>query len=91
MPYETQNVGMPALSINRWYFYVFPDMACDLSEVWIDVPDSEIDLARGKILVTRSERYRNDRIDYSFLKPYEDEIMFCGTMRSTTTSVCRLT
>lgn len=75
------NVGMPALSINRWYFYVFPDLACNLTDVWLDVPSSDIDLARGKILVTRSERYRNDRIDYSFLKPYEDEIMFCGTMR----------
>lgn len=75
------NVGMPALSINRWYFYVYPDMASDLSKVWLNVPPSEKDLAKGKIIITRSERYRNDRIDYSFLKPYEDELMFCGTMR----------
>lgn len=75
------NVGMPALSINRWYFYVYPDLACDLSKVWLNVPPSEKDLAKGKIIITRSERYRNDRIDYSFLKPYEDELLFCGTMR----------
>ena len=74
-------VGMPNLSINRWYFYVFPDLACDLSKVWLDVPDSEKDLAKGKILITRSERYKNERADFSFLKPYEDELVFCGTMR----------
>lgn len=74
-------VGMPSFSINRWYFYVFPDLACDLSQVWLDVPDSDKDLAKNKIIITRSERYRNERIDYSFLKPFEDELLFCGTMR----------
>lgn len=74
-------VGMPGLSINRWYFYVNPDLSCDLSGVWLHVPDSEKDLARGKIIITRSERYNNEAIDYSFLKPYEDELLFCGTMR----------
>jgi hypothetical protein len=75
------NVGMPSLSINRWYFYVFPDLACDLSKPWLVVPNSEKDLAKGKIIITRTERYRNDNIDYSFLKPYEDELIFSGTMR----------
>lgn len=74
-------VGMPSFSINRWYFYVFPDLSCDLSGVWLDVPDSDKDLAKGKIIVTRSERYRNDKINYSFLKPYQDQLLFCGTMR----------
>lgn len=74
-------VGMPSFSINRWYFYVFPDLACDLSGAWLNVPDSEKDLAKGKVIITRSERYRNDKINYSFLKQYQDEILFCGTMR----------
>jgi hypothetical protein len=74
-------VGMPNFSINRWYFTVYPDMACDLSKVWLDVPDSEKDIAKGKVIVTRSERYRNDYANYSFLKPYEDDLLFCGTMR----------
>jgi len=74
-------VGMPAFSINRWYFYVFPDLACDLSQVWLTVPDAEKDFAKGKIMITRSERYLNPAINYSFLKPYEDELVFCGTMR----------
>ena len=75
------NVGMPNGHISRWYFYVFPDLSCDLSGVWLQVPDSDKDLAKGKIMITRSERYRNERIDYSFLKPYEDDLLFCGTMR----------
>lgn len=75
------NVGMPNLSINRWYFYVYPDLACDLSKSWLTVPDTEMDLARGKIIITRTERYLNQNIDYSFLKPFEDELIFSGTMR----------
>jgi hypothetical protein len=78
---RTTFVGMPSFSLNRWYFYVFPDLACDLSGVWLEVPDAEKDLAKGKIVITRSERYLNPKIDYSFLKPYEDDLVFCGTMR----------
>jgi energy-coupling factor transporter ATP-binding protein EcfA2 len=75
------NVGMPGFSINRWYFTVYPDLACDLSGKWLTVPDAEKDLAKGKIIITRSERYLNERINYSFLKPFEDDLLFCGTMR----------
>jgi hypothetical protein len=75
------NVGMPGMSINRWYFYVYPDLACDLTKEWITVPDSEKNLAKNKIIITRTERYNNTFIDYSFLKPFEDELIFSGTMR----------
>lgn len=75
------NVGMPGLSINRWYFYVYPDLACDLTKQWLEVPDTDKDLANGKIIITRTERYTNPNMDYSFLKPYEDELIFSGTMR----------
>ena len=74
------NVGMPSFSINRWYFYVFPDLACDLSKPWLEIPDSDKDLAKNKIIITRTERYHNNA-DYSFLKPYEDDLIFSGTMR----------
>lgn len=77
---ETE-VGMPHTSINRWYFTVFPDLTCDLSCEWLEVPRTISDKARGKILITRSERYTNPGIDYSFLKPYEDDLIFCGTQR----------
>lgn len=74
-------VGMPGLSINRWYFYVYPDLACDLSKPWLEVPDADKDFANRKIIITRTERYTNPHINYSFLKPYEDELVFSGTMR----------
>lgn len=78
---RTTYVGMPNLCINRWYFYVFPDFTINLANKWLQVPDAEKDFAKGKIVVTRSERYLNDRISYEFLKPYEDDIVFAGTMR----------
>lgn len=74
-------VNMPYGDLRMWYFIVYPDLACDLSEQYIFVPDTEKDYAKGKIVVARSERYRNDRTDYSFLKPYEDNLVFSGTMR----------
>lgn len=74
-------VGMPGLSLNRWFFYVYPDLACDLSKPWLEVPNSDKDLAKGKIIITRTERYTNPHINYSFLKPFEDELIFSGTMR----------
>lgn len=79
--FRETHVGLPNFSINRWYFYVFPDLTCDLSVEWLDVPRTVKDYARGKILITRSERYTNPNIDYSFLKPFEDDLLFCGTQR----------
>lgn len=75
------NVGMPSFPIQKWYSTIFPDLDFDLSEKWLNVADSEKDLAKGKIIITRSERYTNPLLDYSFLKPYEDDLLFCGTMR----------
>lgn len=74
-------VGMPNWPIQKWYFYVFPNLACDISLPWLEVPGAEKDLAKNKIVISRSERYHNDRLDYSFLKPLEDDCVFIGTMR----------
>lgn len=79
--FRDTHVGMPNFSINRWYFYIYPDLTCDLSQRWLVVPSCGENIAIDKILVTRSERYTNPSIDYSFLKPYEDDIVFCGTQR----------
>ena len=65
--------------LSRWYFWVFPDIACDLSKKWLTVPETETNFAKGKILVSRSERYLNEHISYTFLKKYEGEIKFIGT------------
>lgn len=65
--------------ISRWYFWVFPDLACDLTEQWLVVPETDKDLAKGKIIISRSERYLNEHINYSFLKKYEPDLVFIGT------------
>lgn len=72
-------VNMPYGCLSRWYFYVLPDLACDLSKQWLTAPDAEKDLALNKIIVTRTERYLNPQINYSFLKKFEDELLFVGT------------
>lgn len=79
--FRTTFVNLPWGCISRWQFYTYPDLACDLSKIWLTVPSTEKDFAKGKIIITRSERYLNDKISYEFLKPFEDDIIFCGTMR----------
>jgi len=67
--------------LRRWYFYILPELACDLSKQYIHVPDTDKDIAKGKTIICRTERYNNQLIDYSFLKEYEDDLVFSGTMR----------
>ncbi len=75
-------VGMPNSSINRWYFYIYPDLACDLSMVWMNAPSfPSVDFAKNKIIINRTERYTNPTINYRFLKDYEGSILFSGVER----------
>lgn len=74
-------VNMPYTCLSRVYFLTFPDLACDLSEQWLTVPDAEKDIAKNKVIITRTERYTNEKIDYLFLKEFEDDLIFSGTMR----------
>lgn len=77
---RTTFVNMPYHSLSRWYFFIYPDLACDLSKQYIHVPDSEKDLANGKIIIGRTERYLNPNISYYFLKEYNPEdFLFVGT------------
>lgn len=74
-------INMSAGDLSRWYFYVFPDLACDLSKQYLFIPETDKNFAKGKIVISRTERYHNDFIDYTFLKEYEDDCLFVGTMR----------
>lgn len=76
---HAKGINLPNGCISRWYFYVFPQMACDLSKVWLTVPETDKDFAKGKIIVSRTERYLNPNIHYRFLKQYENDILFAGT------------
>ena len=73
--------NIPYGEIRRWYFMIYPDLTCDLSVKYLDVPDLDRDLAKGKIIICRTERYLNHQLDYSFLKEYQDDLLFAGTMR----------
>lgn len=74
-------VNMPNHMLSRWYFYVFPDLACNLSEKYIEVPETETDFANDKIIISRTERYNNPSLDYSFLKNHVDGLIFSGTKK----------
>jgi hypothetical protein len=67
---------IPHGNIHRWPWYCYPDMACNLAEPWLFVePDEGLG---DYIVVNRTLRARNKNIDYSFLKPFQDKIMFVG-------------
>lgn len=80
--------NQPLGSINRWSFYVFPEMACDLSEAWIDantvykldrvVSNKEIKFHHDICLINFTDRYRNNWINYFFLKEYQTKLKFIG-------------
>lgn len=77
-------VNMPYHPLSYWYFYIYPDLFCDVSLPYIEVPDTDKDFGvKGKIIIARTERYHNMQgaIDYSFIKEWEDECVFSGNMR----------
>lgn len=67
------NPAMGALT--KRYFY-FVNNFYDLSSPWLKVYESEESL-KDKILVCRSERYRNEKLNYSYLQIYKN-VVFCG-------------
>lgn len=70
-------VNMPYGMLPSWIFYAYPDMAYDLSKSWISI-DGELPL-KDKIIINFTHRYRNNIIDFYFLKKYQSDIIFAGT------------
>lgn len=70
--------NVPYGHIPRWYFYVYPEMACNLAEPWLFVDGRIKLLNKGFILISRSARYHNPHISYRFLEKYKDRIFFIG-------------
>lgn len=68
---------LPSGCINRWPFYIWPDMATDLSKQWLFVPSDKSPF-EGKIIINRTERYNNHLISYNFLNKYTNDIYFVG-------------
>lgn len=67
-------IGLPAGNLFRSNFYIYPDMACDLSKPWIEVPP--VLTFRRPLIVNRTPRVRNT-LTYDFLQRYKD-LMFVG-------------
>lgn len=77
---RTSDTTMPYGNLSRYPFYVFPQLACDLSIPSLDVGYSFFagcDLS-DKILINRTERYNNMLISYTFLREYAGKVMFVG-------------
>jgi hypothetical protein len=84
-------VNMPNQAIQQWLFIAFPDIAADISKAWMTIPDnvdiskcyikyngvvSEVPDMGNKVMVNFTERYRNEHLDYFFLKDYDDQLIF---------------
>lgn len=88
-------VNMPNQAIQQWLFIAFPDIAADISKPWMTIPEVDIsncklqegDLIlpvpelKDKVIVNFTERYRNENMDYFFLKNYKEQLIFSGTLK----------
>lgn len=75
---DSKSIAMPAGTIHSWYMGVFPEMNCDPSKPWIEVPERDAKL-KDIILINRTHRYTNPYLNFFFLKKYEDQVFFSGT------------
>jgi hypothetical protein len=69
--------NQPRGSINRWIFYIYPQMACDLSNAWIYPKKLDVFGQSDVIAINFTFRYRNTLADYNILKQYKN-IVFVG-------------
>lgn len=73
-----QFVNIPNMALPGWLMLAYPPMACDISKPWIFTADVD-DSISPFILINRTERYKNPKINYSFLRQYEKDLLFTGT------------
>lgn len=76
-------VNLPLGQIQAWIPLAFPDLAFDASKPWIFLngkcPPRIKKQVTGKVILNFTERYRNQTIDYFFLKNYAPDLIFAGT------------
>lgn len=74
--------NQPKGSLNRWFNYVFPQMASDLSKAWVELPETiKFTQPSDKIIINFTQRYRNYLINYYFLKDYQEHLVFAGLQK----------
>jgi len=78
---DSRAIPMPAGDIHMWAWAKFPEMSCDLSLMWLDIPQESIkkDFYKDKIIINRTQRYTNPYITYFFLRGHESKLLFSGT------------
>lgn len=78
-------VNMPNGMIQSWIMFAFPDLANDLANPWLFLndkcPEKILKQVKGKVVINFTERYRNQVMDYFFLKEYMPDLIFAGTER----------
>lgn len=82
---EALFVNIPNGSIQSWAMLAYPDLAYNLSEPWLHLPEKKIPSiskqVKGKVIINFTERYRNNKITYYFLKKFQRNLIFAGTER----------
>lgn len=80
---DSRMIPIPASDLHHWMFFMFPQLSCDLSEKWLELPPNGNvfnDLVvSDHIIVNRTRRFTNPYINYFFLKEYQDKVIFAGT------------
>lgn len=77
-------IPLPGGDIHAWAYLVFPQLCCDLSQRWIEVNGvsyADAKMVQDRVIINRTERYRNPYISYAFLKPHEHRLFFIGTQK----------
>lgn len=78
-------VNMPHGSIQAWLMYAYPDLAYDITKPWLQLPDKKLPnilrQVKGKVIINFTERYRNTKINYYFLRKFQNHLIFSGTDR----------
>ena len=69
--------NQPKGNLRNWPEYAFPQMAHDLSEKSLFLPEAE-NKYKGRIVCNFTQRYRNFTTTYFFLKEHERELLFAG-------------
>jgi hypothetical protein len=64
------NSNLAAGDLRKHHHYIYPELHTDLTEVCITAPPPVPDF-KNHILINLSSRYRNNQINYSFLKDYD--------------------
>lgn len=74
---HTSALGMPHTEIRHWAMFLFPELACDISEPWL--PSNRLG-GEDFIVVNITQRYRNKNISYNFLQESLANVVFIGVL-----------